>query len=303
MALFPKRVDIDEASIKQLVKLYRDAYKYVRHTIFETGNRSVTIISVGQARLLIQQRLQQLAREASGWAGEQIPRMYDRGQQDAVAELRSFHDPRTDAIAAAIALGTLRLSQLHDEAVQTQTTELTNRLNEATNTMYRSADKTLSQLLRQSIANRIDRTEGLATRQELRRQVLQAFDENGVYGLLDASGKRWSPHVYADMVSRTLSAQTRNTALSNSLRSQGYDLVRVSAHGASDACREWEDAILSLSGETPGYFTVDDATGAGLFHVNCQHSLDPVDVNDYPPEYLPAGTTQDQLDILTIDEE
>ncbi|HET6925063.1 MAG TPA: phage minor capsid protein [Candidatus Saccharimonadales bacterium] len=298
MALFPKRVDIDEASIRELVDMYDHAARYVRNTIFEVGRRKVTVVSVQQARALIAQRLTQLTQESSLWAERQMTTLYNQGQQDAVDELRSFHDPRTDAVAAAIVASGLRLHALHQEAAQALVSELQTRLRDAAATMDRSASKTLGQLLRESVTARMNEEAGVATRQQLRRSVLQAFDDNGVSALYDAAGKRWSPSVYADMVSRTLSAQARNGGMMNSLKSQGYDLVRVSAHGAGDACREWEDSILSMTGATPGYFTVSDATGAGLFHVNCQHSLDPVDPADYPPDYLPDNLTEDQFQVL-----
>lgn len=295
MALFAKRIDIDTASIRQLVALYEDASQYVRHIIFEVGSRSITITSVRQARFLIRQRLAELARQSQDWSAVQMAAMYDRGQQDAVAELRSFNDPRTDAIAAAILLGSSRLGALHQEAVDSQTLELQTRLADATANMARTADKTLNQLLSQSIRARVSDVEATGTRQELRQSVLKAFDENGVYGLVDASGKRWSPSVYADMVANTLSAQTRNSALTNSLSSQGYDLVRVSSHGASDVCGQFEGAILSLTGSTPGFLTVGDAAASGLFHPHCRHGLDPVDPAEYPADYFPDSGSSSKM--------
>lgn len=63
--------------------------------------------------------------------------------------------------------------------------------------------------------------------------------------LVDRSGKRWAIGVYADMVSTTLGTQARNTGMINLLSGVGDDLVRVSSHGATDNCRNWERAILS----------------------------------------------------------
>jgi len=52
-----------------------------------------------------------------------------------------------------------------------------------------------------------------------------------------------------------------------------FDLVQVSAHGGCDLCAPWEGAILSISGDTPGYPTVDEAEASGLFHPNCKHAI------------------------------
>ncbi len=48
----------------------------------------------------------------------------------------------------------------------------------------------------------------------------------------------------------------------------------VSVSGDScPACAEWENRLLSISGNTPGLPTVADAQEAGLLHPNCTHSF------------------------------
>jgi hypothetical protein len=59
----------------------------------------------------------------------------------------------------------------------------------------------------------------------------------------------------------------------NRLVEQGHDLVKVSTHrGACELCRPFEGKILSITGRTPGYPTLEEAKEAGLFHVNCRHA-------------------------------
>src|SRR5690606_37576968 len=41
----------------------------------------------------------------------------------------------------------------------------------------------------------------------------------------------------------------------------------------SHNCRPWEGRVLSLSGATPGYPTLAEAQGSGLFHPSCTHSV------------------------------
>ncbi|MEC5150878.1 phage minor capsid protein [Cryobacterium sp. GrIS_2_6] len=234
---------------------------------------------------MIQQHINDLASRISDWCAGQIQEAYNQGQSDAIAELQSFEDEHSDAAAAAIIAGSVVLDQLHRDAAQALAQELQIRLSDAITQMARSADKTLGQILRESIRSKIASVDESTTAKALRKSILSAFDENGVYALLDRAGRRWSPGVYAEMVSRTMLTQARNTGMTNSLSGAGYDLVQVSSHGASDLCREWEGAILSVDGTTPGFFTVSDAAGGGLFHVNCQHSLDPVSPSDFPNGY------------------
>jgi hypothetical protein len=75
------------------------------------------------------------------------------------------------------------------------------------------------------------------------------------------------------MLFRTKVVEARNRGLINRMVENNYDLVQVSAHGATDVCAEWEGKILSAMGQTPGYPTVAEAEADGLFHPNCRHAI------------------------------
>jgi len=56
----------------------------------------------------------------------------------------------------------------------------------------------------------------------------------------------------------------------NRLVEQGHDLVKVSTHrGACELCQPWQGKVLSITGKTKGYRTLEEAKAAGLFHPNC----------------------------------
>jgi len=68
-----------------------------------------------------------------------------------------------------------------------------------------------------------------------------------------------------------MEAHLQGTA--NRLMEQDHDLVKVSSHlGACEKCQPWEGEVLSLTGKTPGYPTLEEARDAGLFHPNCRHA-------------------------------
>jgi len=49
--------------------------------------------------------------------------------------------------------------------------------------------------------------------------------------------------------------------------------VKVSTHlGACELCQPWQGKILSFTGKTEGYPTLEEARAAGLFHPNCRHA-------------------------------
>src|SRR5690606_31642181 len=57
---------------------------------------------------------------------------------------------------------------------------------------------------------------------------------------------------------------------------EGYDLVYVNdSPEECPICRLWEGKVLSITGRTPGYPTVDQARADGLWHPNCTHGTSP----------------------------
>ncbi len=139
----------------------------------------------------------------------------------------------------------------------------------------------------------------------LRRAVVSAFQENAVAGgslkslsriigekwqaaakqnetftFTDAAGRRWDTRTYLNMNTRTNAMRVYNDLLvENIAKASGSDLVRVSRGGdpKCKGCGPWEGIILSVSGETNGFPTYDEAKAAGCFHPNCVHTLEAVD--------------------------
>lgn len=81
---------------------------------------------------------------------------------------------------------------------------------------------------------------------------------------------------YAELVARTTSAEAyrkgAETTILETFDSMG-DLVQVNGHSSfpNSPCLPFEGAILSLTGKTKGYTTLDEAKAQGLFHPNCIH--------------------------------
>ncbi|MEG1501987.1 MAG: phage minor capsid protein [Synergistaceae bacterium] len=59
----------------------------------------------------------------------------------------------------------------------------------------------------------------------------------------------------------------------NEYLAHGEDLVIVTSHTTTcKKCSPWGGKILSLTGETKGYPTMEEAKASGLFHPNCRHT-------------------------------
>lgn len=102
------------------------------------------------------------------------------------------------------------------------------------------------------------------------------------------SGKFWDVEAYSLMLGRTVVADTRRVAFRERYLSNGIDLVVVVANGTRHpTCAAWEGVTLSLTRNTPGFPTVNDARAAGLFHPQCRHRY-VVDTSQPQPE-IPTG--------------
>jgi len=113
---------------------------------------------------------------------------------------------------------------------------------------------------------------GAITRRDATQQALNQFAESGIGGFIDRSGRRWDLASYGEMATRTGVMQAQRQGAADQYQANGRDLVIVSdSPEECELCRPWEGRVLSVSGLTPGYPTVADATADGLFHANCTH--------------------------------
>ena len=122
------------------------------------------------------------------------------------------------------------------------------------------------------------------TRRELARTLeekwLGAAKDGETYQFVDAGGSVWDTKTYVAMNVRTNAMRVYNDSLVDTIaRKTGSDLVRVSTGGDPDCrlCFPWEGRILSITGQTKGFPTYDEAREAGCFHPNCVHTLEAVD--------------------------
>lgn len=115
---------------------------------------------------------------------------------------------------------------------------------------------------------------GTGTRIQATQKMLNEFASKGITSFVDKAGRNWNLSSYAEMCARTVSS---HAALQGHIDRQlevGEDLVKVSSIGTTcPICMRWQGVVLSISGNSPKYHSVDEAKAAGLFHPNCKHTL------------------------------
>ena len=146
-----------------------------------------------------------------------------------------------------------------------------NLLTNATLPVLRTTEDAYRKVVAASVGGVIG---GNDTRIDATKKILNGFAAGGVTSFVDKSGRNWNLASYAEMAARTATAQAAIEGHMQRNRELGYDLVKVSSISTTcPICAQWQGVVLSISGSTPGYLTVDAARAAGLFHPNCKHTL------------------------------
>lgn len=115
---------------------------------------------------------------------------------------------------------------------------------------------------------------GVDTRREASQNALNQFASKGITGFVDRAGRNWELASYVEMATRTASSRAALQGHVDRSTELGQDLMMVSGHAATcPLCAPWNNVVISISGKTPGYPTLDMAHEAGLFHPNCKHTL------------------------------
>lgn len=269
MAQQPDGVSLNQGRFNELVATYRAAIKKIEgeftgSTEFGQARRQQILANV---RLI----LTRLGADMAAWAETEMPDYYRQGIEDAIQGLSRLNIDIPDTREA--------FTVIDSKAVAAIVSEVQDGFATSMEGIFRASRRVLTYAEKQEIKQQL--ALGAITgesQRETARQVKGYLQEQGLTALTDRSGKRWELDQYAQMLVRTKAVEARNAGLANTMSQNGYDLVQVSDHGSSHPeCARWEGQVLSLTGNTPGYPTVDEATADGLFHPNCQHAMNVVE--------------------------
>lgn len=265
--MYPTEVAINEKGIEKLINTYKRAYKEILGEI--TTATDFGVYHRKQILHQIEETLTALGENTQVFLEKELPKYYASGASDAVKQL--------EAIDAPIRVGS-GFSKIHKLAIAALVDETATAFGESLTGVNRSANNILNKAVKEEITQRMatGSIKGEALKQT-KKAVMGAIQQQGLDALVDKGGHSWTLDRYSEMLIRTKSVESRNRGFGNRMVENGYDLVQVSRHFSThEACRVWEGEILSLTGATPGYKTVEDATAEGLFHPNCKHAINAI---------------------------
>lgn len=261
-------VKLRDVKIQALIDTYHTAYKGIVETI--VGATTAGKINKARTLATIRAQLQELGDDVGSWVSKEIPQYYLDGANIAIQDLK--------AVGADVT-GPKGLAAINKESIGYLVDDTRNAFATSLTAISRSASNLLSDAVKQQL--RFIIADGSLNGDALKTvtdSVVQALKDQGLSALVDKGGRSWSFDDYAEMLVRTKAVESRNAGLQDKMLQNGYDLVQVSDHNSDHPeCAAWEGEILSISGNTPGYDTTDDAEAQGLMHPNCQHAYNVMD--------------------------
>jgi hypothetical protein len=248
-----------DAEINRLVKFYEQAEREILDQLNRALLRGNKTEYLAQMKKNIEAILQQLREGNKTWCTEAIPRVYSQGLYSADAMLKDA------GISTSAAFGAI-----HQQAAQVLAENAYQRFEDVVQVIGRQVNDIYRELALENVRGTVV---GYDTWKQTARRFREQLAERGVTGFKDRSGKMWNMRTYTEMVARTTTMEAHLQGTANRLVEQGHDLIKVSTHrGACEKCVPWQGKILSITGKTEGYPTLEEAKAAGLFHPRCRHA-------------------------------
>lgn len=118
----------------------------------------------------------------------------------------------------------------------------------------------------------------ITEKKKLAKNFLKDFKKYGVAYFLDRRGSKWTLERYINMATTTVVATANRQAFFMKSVEWGNDLVKVYHIGITPECplcAPFTGKVLSITGKTKGYMTVEEAKelSGHLFSYNCDHDV------------------------------
>lgn len=126
--------------------------------------------------------------------------------------------------------------------------------------------------------------EKLSTGQTIRqaqKRIVEQLTQDGMQAVVGTSGRKMRLETYAELVARTTTRETTNTATVDTARQWGNDLVKFTTHYPTcEVCAPVQGRVFSISGQDQHFPALNSVPGFDrgfkTIHPNCRHVLVPI---------------------------
>ena len=117
------------------------------------------------------------------------------------------------------------------------------------------------------------------TSREIHKNLQQTWGDIarnlGSHSFVDAAGKPWSNAHYLSMLTRTTLSRVARESYMDTMIEHGDELAIIQTSGENcPVCDAWAGLVVSMTGKDKRYPSYQQAIDAGMFHPNCDCSLE-----------------------------
>lgn len=167
------------------------------------------------------------------------------------------------------------LTSVHKEAIEILTTNLVNNFAEVNNLVGRQIEDTLREIGLDKASMKFATGQ---TIKEMQKEVKDKLLHENILGIVDKRGRIIPYTTYAEILCRSIVAETQNTSVLNISKEYDKDLVIMSNHKTScPTCKPFENKVYSISGESDKYPPLKSIpgfkNGYNNIHPRCRHRI------------------------------
>lgn len=259
---FDKIIDVIDASVNDLALKVKSHEGRLMNNIIAGLAGHQTFAQIQKETKATQAELTKLF---GTWTQQEIPTLYGVGLKRA-SDLMGL-----GSVVPAFGV-------MHKEALQLVMDNAYSHMMDATDLIGRKVNDTFRQVALQNVGAQIAGGASINTTKDL---IIKDLQDHGLTSFVDSAGRQWDLSRYAEMVARTTSMEAYTTGSVNKYKEEGVDLVTVGGREpeegvSSDAAFQYWQQIISLTGQTAGFPTLEEAEANGLMHPNNWRDLIPL---------------------------
>lgn len=256
-----------DAEVAALTEAYKQAVTRILAELNRIDLTDISRANSAAALTEVSRILTDLNAESAAWVAENIPKAAMTGVTSALTEIG------VDSIA--------RFSRINSEMVKAVVADTQADLLAVTQNVERRVRTAVRQVTADSM--RANMSAGINGSRTMNRDILaglrKTLGDSVITGIIDASGRRWRPEVYVNMVTGTKMMRAQIDATINEAVSRDVLYGQISRHGATDACAKWEGKYVKLVPDAPGNLPyIGDLPRREIFHPKCKHVISPIRV-------------------------
>ena len=206
------------------------------------------------------------------WSGNNVPRIYNEGVQQAQRGVNAQYK------AAGMKPPDIgKMTSADFDAVSVLQRNLNTDLTNAVDHVGRVME---DEIRKAGLQASLEKVSSGRTVKQMQRSLVQMLEEKGIAAIEYMRGGKkcyMSLNAYAKLVARSTVHEARNTANINLGVRIGNDLVKMSSHfGSCPICAPYEGRVFSVSGTNPNYPALYDTPWSSAyqnFHPHCRHIL------------------------------